>query len=492
MSESHRVEKARYLRFFQEDEIGRSGREEEIRTTPLFSLSVKRLVEKHELPSTSTSFPCQEDRKATASSVPVLSQFGLLGFHTGEHTEIDEKEPIMLNINAPNSVFICGSQGSGKSYTLSCMLENCLLADKDLGIMHQPVAGVVFHYDTDSANSAVAEAASLCSRGVRVRVLVSPSNKRKLQDAYSRLPGAAENLEMVPLTLSDKHLSVERMLRLMAFSETEGSVPLYMEVIQRILRQMAIAEIDFTMATFEKYLNQENFAPGQRAMMDMRLNLLRSFLVPKQSKKRQRFVESDDLFESAPGTLTVVDLSDPFIDTSTVCVLFEICLGLVKEHRPKAGLVVTLDEAHKFLNGSSAATSFTDRLLTTIREQRHNATRVLIATQEPTLSSKLLDLCSVSVVHHFKSPAWFAAIRSHLGGASGLIAKGGEQEKLFESIVNLKTGESLVFAAEAFVCVDESIEPGKLGAGVMRMKTRKRAGADEGMSVLASDSIVHQ
>jgi hypothetical protein len=184
----------------------------------------------------------------SASSVPVLSQFGLLGFHTGEHTGIDGKETIMLKIHAPNSAFICGSQGSGKSYTLSCMLENCLLPDKDLGIMHQSVAGVVFHYDIDSTSSTVAEAVSLCSRGIQVRVLVSPSNKRKLQDASSRLPGAAENLEVVPLMLTDKHLSVERMLRLMAFSETEGNVPLYMEVIQRILRQMAIAEIDFTMA----------------------------------------------------------------------------------------------------------------------------------------------------------------------------------------------------------------------------------------------------
>jgi hypothetical protein len=487
MSESHYVEKTRYLRFFQENEIGRSGREEEIRTTPLFSLSVKCLVEKYALPSTSASFSSNKDRPASPSSVPVLSQFGLLGFHIGEHTGIDRKEPIMLNINAPNSTFICGSQGSGKSYTLSCILENCLLVNRDLGIMHQPVAGVVFHYDTDSANSAVAEAASLCSRGIRVRVLVSPSNKRKLQDAYSRLPGAAQNLEVVPLMLSDKHLSVERMLRLMAFSEAEGSVPLYMEVIQRILRQMAIAEIDFTMTAFEQLLNQENFAPGQRAMMDMRLNLLRSFLVSTRSQNPRRFVEPGDLFESTPGTLTVVDLSDPFIDTATVCVLFEICLGLVKERRPKAGLVIALDEAHKFLNGSSAAASFTDRLLTTIREQRHNATRVLIATQEPTLSSKLLDLCSVCVVHQFKSPAWFAAIQGHLGGASGLIAKGREQEKLFESIVNLGTGESLVFAPGAFVCVNELIEPGKLGAGVMKMKTRKRVGADEGMSVLASD-----
>jgi hypothetical protein len=230
------------------------------------------------------------------------------------------------------------------------------------------------------------------------------------------------------------------------------------------------------MAAFVQLLDQEKFAPGQQTMMDMRLNLLRSFLVPKRSSKARRVIKSDDLFETTPGTLTVVDLSDPFIDTATVCAVFEICLSLVKEHRPKAGLVIALDEAHKFLNSSSAATSFTDRLLTTIREQRHNATRVLIATQEPKLSSKLLDLCSVSVVYHFKSPAW-----------SGLVAKGREQEKLFQSIVNLKTGNSLVFAPEAFVYVNESIEPGKLGAGIINMKTRKRAGADKGMSVLASD-----
>jgi len=42
---------------------------------------------------------------------------------TGKSTE---EKAIFLNTNAPWSAFICGSQGSGKSYTLSCMLENLL------------------------------------------------------------------------------------------------------------------------------------------------------------------------------------------------------------------------------------------------------------------------------------------------------------------------------------------------------------------------------
>ncbi|KJX92326.1 hypothetical protein TI39_contig5870g00003 [Zymoseptoria brevis] len=476
---------SRYLQFLQIDETGRRGREEEIRTTSLFSLSVQRLVDDQPHPSTTKQILSKKEEKLLASASVVLPQYGLLGFHIGNHLQISKNQPILLNVNAPNSAFICGSQGSGKSYTLSCMLENCLLANKDLGVLHQPVAGVVFHYDTDSTISAVAEAASLCSRGVKVRVLVSPSNKRKLVNAYANLPGAAKNLEVVPLMLSDRHLSVERMLRLMAFSESEGSVPLYMEVIQRILRQMAIAEVTFTMAAFEKLLAKEKFGSGQSVMMDMRLNLLRSFMMPQKVAGQERV--SQDPFKLMPGALTIIDLSDPFIDTATVCVLFEICLGLVKENRPEAGLVVALDEAHKYLNESSAAANFTDRLLTTIREQRHNATRVLIATQEPTLSSKLLELCSVSIVHHFKSPAWFAAIRGHLGGASSLVTQGKEQEKMFDEIVNLRTGESLVFAPEAFVCVSEANKAERLGAGVMKMKTRVRAGADQGMSVLASD-----
>lgn len=394
MSDPNCAERAHYLQLFHEEESSRSGREEEFRTTPLFSLAVKHMVTKNHSPSPDPSIPtCSRNEPTTTSTsaTPVLPQYGLLGFHIGEHVAIDAKEPVFLNTNAPSSVFICGSQGSGKSYTLSCMLENCLLVSDELGILRQPVAGVVFHYDVDSTNSAVSEAASLCSRGIRVRVLVSPSNKFKLEEAYSRLPGAAENLKIATLMFNDEHLSIERMLRLMAFSESEGHVPLYMEVIQKILRQMAIQGTQFTMAAFEQLLDQESFAPGQRSMMNMRLNLLRSFLRSNQKTKG-----IDNVFESKPGTLTIVDLSDPFIDSATVCLLFEICLGLVKEHRPDAGLVIALDEAHKYLNDSPAAANFTNRLLTTIREQRHNATRILIATQEPTLSSKLLDLCSNS------------------------------------------------------------------------------------------------
>ncbi|KAK3616783.1 hypothetical protein LTR22_026957 [Elasticomyces elasticus] len=234
----------------------------------------------------------------------------------------------------------------------------------------------------------------------------------------------------------------------MAFSERSDAVPLYMEVIQRILRQMTVSGQGrgFNYGEFLQLLDQAGLSTEQQRPMRLRLDLLHSFMRWPPSKTDLKRKTARKLLDLQPGTLTVVDLSDPFVDTATVCTLFDICLSVAKEKRPECGMVVALDEAHKYIDQSPAATNFTDRLLTTVREQRHIGTRVIISTQEPTISEKLLDLCSISIVHHFKSPAWFRSIRNHLGGASGLVNSDKEQATLFEQILTLPVGESRVFA----------------------------------------------
>jgi hypothetical protein len=193
------------------------------------------------------------------------------------------------------------------------------------------------------------------------------------------------------------------------------------------------------------------------------------------------------LLNSEPGTLTIVDLSDPFLDETTVCMLLDICLSIAKENRPKCVLVVTLDEAHKYMNQSPTAKNFTDRLLLTVRKQRHIGIGVIIATQEPTVSEKLLDLCSVSIVHQFKSSAWFQTIRNHLGGASIMSSSPDEQACLFEDIVGLGVRECRVFAPGAFVRMDDDEKPRRLGSGVIHMRTRTRVGVDGGVSVMVNE-----
>jgi hypothetical protein len=138
----------------------------------------------------------------------------------------------VLNTRAPNSTFLCGSQGSGKSYTLNCILENNLILDKTYGCVATPIAGVAFHYDNDDVESS-AEVASLSSRGIEVNVLVSSSNDFNLADKYAAIAKKAGGKIIVErLLLRDEDLSIERMHKLMNISDSaDTGVPLYVSVI---------------------------------------------------------------------------------------------------------------------------------------------------------------------------------------------------------------------------------------------------------------------
>ena len=217
-----------------------NAQREEIRTTPLFSADVLAGVINSPPPSANQN---------------ILPQYGLLAqrvctfgdsepeTHSTPSTEDESNTKpkdnrIFINTNAPWSAFICGSQGSGKSHTLSCMLEAALMPSR-LGKLSRPLAGIVFHYDKFSgfSSSQICEAAYLCSADIPVTVMVSPSSYRRLAKVYENLPGIGKHprLNVVPFLLKETQLNVERMMKLMAVSEKEGPMPLYMEVSHRKL-----------------------------------------------------------------------------------------------------------------------------------------------------------------------------------------------------------------------------------------------------------------
>lgn len=237
----------------------------------------------------------------------------------------------------------------------------------------------------------------------------------------------------------------------MAFVEKSDTVPLYTEVLQRILRRMAISDQGrgFNYSEFLQHMEAASLTPEQQRPMRLRLDLLQSFMSGPPTKADLKKKEPWRLMNLQPGTLTIVDLSDPFLDDATVCMLFDICLGIARGKRPSCGLVVALDGAHKYMNQSPAAANFTDRSPTTVREQRHIGTRIVISTQELTISGKLLDPCSVSIVHKSKKPAWFQAICAQLEGASRLLNSTEAQASIIKGIIGLAVGERRVFAPEA-------------------------------------------
>lgn len=99
---------------------------------------------------------------------------------------------------------------------------------------------------------------------------------------------------------------------------------------------------NFTYKAFEVQLEErkKNFNPAQLAGLEQRMALLHSFMSTGRDPMQSRFLE---------GRLTIVDLSDPFIDSAAACGLFEIITRLFVRADVGTGKVLVVDEAHKVL-----------------------------------------------------------------------------------------------------------------------------------------------
>lgn len=425
-----------------------------------------------------------------------FSQYGVLGMVNsgGLPKSLNEahKHLLFSNTEEPWSAFICGSQGSGKSHTLSCLLENNLLPDPEIGTLKTPLTGLVFHYDkfANFGSGQVCEAAYLCSAlngGVPVQVLVAPTSLKRMAHQYHNLPGLPEGSarpKVLPLYFSQEQLSVDTMMTLMAVNDTETTAPLYISVIRQLLREIAMDNQDargFNYHDFRLRLARLALTEGQNGPLMLRLQLLQSFLLEEDQTPANR-AAFKETWTFNPGTLTIIDLSDQFVNETDACALFSICLKLFMADWHSNPRIVALDEAHKFLTASAEATKLTGDLVSIIRQQRHMSARVIVATQEPTVSEALLDLCNVSIIHRFNSPKWYEMLQKHLAGACGVKQ---DTDILFREIVKLSTGEALVFCPTAVLDLDSG-KPVPLQDGVVKVLVRDRISADGGQSIQAS------
>ncbi|KAL8659526.1 MAG: hypothetical protein Q9226_000368 [Calogaya cf. arnoldii] len=464
---------------------------EETKSAPLFSVDVAR-------------------RMRASSSESVFPQYGLLAANEQTHGLIAETDlhqddsrvqpgaksndkRIFLNLNAPFSAFLCGSQGSGKSHTLSCMLE-ASLTESRLGKLPQPLTGLLFHWDRLVEPC---EAAYLCSSGIEVTVLVSPGYYEKMKEKYENLPRLTPD--------SPKPKLVRKILQEVGRHRDSFPDQFYTEFKNALpkLNSDQSSGLDQRLGLLERFLDGLldgiGFIHGADPMPRFgntraQLDDLERWKV-EQRKKREG---EPDIWSFKQGTLTIVDLSDPLSDEYAACTLFDICLGLFMENHTEGGTILALDEAHKYMSESDTSVAFTESLLSVIRLQRHYGTRVIISTQEPTISPKLLDLCSMSIVHRFTSPNWMLALRGHLAAVSDL-GEGDPQRNLkeiFQTIVNLDVGQALLFSPSAILDAPHDSRSDassritkvqKLGLRYVKMRVRKSNFTAGGRSKLAVD-----
>lgn len=140
----------------------------------------------------------------------------------------------MLIQNAPFSAVVCGVQGSGKSHTVSVLLENMLVPEcRAIGALEKPLSGLVLHFGPGGETSLPCEAAWLGKakfqrlRVPSVLVYVSRSALTTMKRVYAPL---GDNVTVEPLMFTESELDAQAFLSMMAVESVE-SAPLYMQVI---------------------------------------------------------------------------------------------------------------------------------------------------------------------------------------------------------------------------------------------------------------------
>lgn len=227
----------------------------------------------------------------------------------------------------------------------------------------------------------------------------------------------------------------------------------------------------FDYKDFRKSLRQASLTADQRSPLDQRLSILESFLDHDNSIPE---------FDQAPGSLTIIDLSCPFVDHDMACSLFNIAMAMYLDSPTSSGRVIALDEAHTYMTDSPGATALTDSLLYAVHLQRHNGLRVVVSTQEPSVSTQIIDLCTAIIVHRFTSPAWYKKLSEHIKDPTAL----GNRGHLLDQIVRLEPSEALVYCPTAKIGVAEDcVSTSDVSQEMFRVRIRRKVTWDAGQSV---------
>lgn len=248
-----------------------------------------------------------------------------------------------------------------------------------LGRLVKPLSGLVLHVGETGACAAPCEAAYISKTVIDnaqpppVRVYVAPSSLKRMKRVYEHLGG---NLEVKPLLFSESELDAAAFLSLMAVNSSENA-PLYMQTVlvrksislkpdlidyvfeqQSVLRELGD---DYTYSAFMKQLEEKkkDMNPAQKAGLRQRLDLLQTFTrqtrsFPLANTSRNAMVNANAMVmreeeRFASGMVTIIDLSDPFVDPPLAGAIFEICIRLFQRTSVDTGKVLVVDEAHKVL-----------------------------------------------------------------------------------------------------------------------------------------------
>jgi hypothetical protein len=393
-------------------------------------------------------------------------QFGLLG--------MDEAgTPIFQNTSHPFCVVTVGVQGSGKSHSLSSIVENCSLNFAPVTSLEKPCSTLVFHYDVNQENfcqTATLSAPNDLNEDFNIPVvqklviLVSPSFYLQRKEFYAQWP----NCTVFPLLFKWTEMTASTLKSLMRV-RMDTAPPLYMGALLDMLRKMQKKNDFPSFASFKNLLQKMSFSPSQSSPLNLRLNLVESLLA--ESAENQSLPERVDLSEVCDsGTVVICDLTDPMLTSAEARGIFEVLLEKFKTVSMDCGKLVVFDEAHKYLQSEDGGDDLGGSIIETVRQMRHHGMRVVVSSQSPmTIPDELMELSSVVIMHKFHSIDWFHRLKNKIP----------LKDKMFSQVMSLKVGSAFVFSNSWSSGHSSDIG---LGPGVRLLQIRQRITADGGRS----------
>ncbi len=368
------------------------------------------------------ALPSQPDVLIGASEM--TPQYGILGKSGSQKVAID--------LNGCNTISLFGVQGFGKSYTLGVIAEMASTAVPGINLLPSPLATVIFHYHkSDAYEPEYASAASpnrkqsevdrllrdygASPTGLQDVVLLAPD--AKVEQRRKEYPG----ISVQPIKFASSELGAESWKFLLG---AYGNDALYIRQLVAIMRRHRSG---LTIDKFRQEIAAAGLPQGTQRLADDRLNLAEPYIDDEQ--------RLGELLR--PGRTVIVDLRDEWIEKDEALGLFVVMLRIfaaTKFEGRDFNKLVVFDEAHKYITESDLI----GQVVETIREMRHQATTVVIASQDPlSVPRAVIELTSILLLHRMTSPAWLKHLKSALAAL-------GEIEEAH--LTSLGPGEALVWA----------------------------------------------
>ena len=388
---------------------------------------------------------------------------------------------IFLNTHEPFCFVAVGVQGGGKSHTMGCVLEACLVPYCEANIVQldNPMSALVLHYDQNvnteceaaglvwPSRSLPASCPRRCFPIEGTTILVSPSFYKQRKSTYEEHYGSQINVR--PLQFRWENLSADHIKRIMRVKDDDQQ-PLYISVILDILRKHQRNDALPSFETFKTQIRTSFPSAQQSGPLKQRIQLLDALIADSAFNKDFEDIGADLESVCSPNSLVIVDLSDKLLAKDEANSIFEV---LVEQYRAlplQGGKLLVLDEAHKFMSGDSSD-GLSEAIVDVARLMRHDGIRLAVSTQNPkALAPELLELVTVSVMHQFHSKDWFTYLSQKVPVAP----------EAWDKILALDPGMALVYATKYHG--DQAKGRFPYGHNVFEMRIRQRITADRGAS----------